>query len=441
VAKPKTILAIDDELSIREAFKLILADDYNLQLAASGEAALKKIADQKIDLVFLDIRMPGLDGLESLKKIIEIDPAIKVVMVTAVNDVQKASEAIRIGAMDYIIKPFDVEQILNLTKLALASEEFKKETNGIKFKAQEKETGMIGQSEKIKSIDKTISALDKTKPVIILGPMGTEKNRIVQLIHERSSYNFGKIVEIDLSETYSLDDARRIFYGKVSGESIFTLASEKGALENANGGTLSVNNFENLPVEFIEALLNITRTHSFNKIDSFAPFPVDFNLVFTSNLGYFQISKLTGGLDWGQIIEVPALIDRPADLVMLLGYYFEQFKSHYRRGTKGFTKEALDLLTNYSWPGNTQEIIDLLKQILSGSNPEWITLKELPFKILLSSYFLSEEDEHAKLNYQHLESAFEMEWIKKALEAAKQDPAQAAKLLKITPTMLQAKIS
>ena len=109
------ILVVDDELSIRESFSLILEGQYNILLADSGTAALKIIAEQKVDMVYLDIRMPGMDGLTTLKKIKQLEPDLEVIMVTAVNEVQKASEAVRNGAQDYVVKPFDVDHILKLS--------------------------------------------------------------------------------------------------------------------------------------------------------------------------------------------------------------------------------------------------------------------------------------------------------------------------------------
>ena len=440
MAKTKTILAIDDELSIRESFNLILSDHYKLEMAASGEAALKKITDQKIDLVFLDIRMPGIDGLESLRKILEIDPNIKVIMVTAVNDVQKASEAIRIGAYDYIIKPFDVEQILNLTKQALASQERNKETAYLKIKSEEHDDDLIGRSENIRQIENKIKDFKFDKPAIIIGAAGTEKTAIIKKLHYLSPHRSGPIHRVDLAKPLSLTEAQKLFLGKVSGESIFSLSSEKGALETAGNGTLVINNFENLPEEFLKQLLHIFLHQTFAKIDSFVTFPVDFGLMLTSSLDYPQLLTATGDLDWGIVMELSKLFDRPTDIATLLEYYMEKYKNFYYRNTKGFTKEAHDILINYTWPGNAEEIESLVIELLSRSHQEWINPKDLPIKILTSSYLYSLSHEDKKINFYSLEQDFEKAWIKKALEFTKQDKAQAAKLLKITSTILSAKI-
>jgi len=131
-----SILVVDDELSIRESFSLILGGKYKLLLAASGEAALKTIADQKLDLVYLDIRMPGLNGLETLKRMKEIDPDLEIIMVTAVNDVQKASQAVKLEARDYIVKPFDVDHVLKLTEQILRKKSILTEESKAQKKAE-----------------------------------------------------------------------------------------------------------------------------------------------------------------------------------------------------------------------------------------------------------------------------------------------------------------
>lgn len=142
------ILVVDDELSIRESFSLILEGKYKIVTAASGEGALKHVTDQKIDLVYLDIRMPGLDGLETLKRMKEIDPDIEIIMVTAVNDMRKANEAIKFGARDYIIKPFDVNAILKMTETLLRRKSLIHEGEAVQKEAQKKTARLVGRSKK-----------------------------------------------------------------------------------------------------------------------------------------------------------------------------------------------------------------------------------------------------------------------------------------------------
>ncbi|MCX5726362.1 MAG: response regulator, partial [Candidatus Saganbacteria bacterium] len=183
-----TILIVDDEFSIRESFGLILEDSYNMLLAASGEAALKKIVDEKVHLVYLDIRMPGLDGLETLKRMKERDDSIQVIMVTAVNDVQKASQAIQFGAKDYVVKPFDVELIRNMTNKTLGRRELKEE--GKKARAEglreeiEEIIGSSGKIEEIANIIENISGKDMS--ILLAGEQGTEFELIAKAIHNKS---------------------------------------------------------------------------------------------------------------------------------------------------------------------------------------------------------------------------------------------------------------
>src|SRR5512136_2766701 len=169
------VLIIDDEPSIRESFALILGGKYQVLLAASGEAGLKHAADQKIDLAFLDMRMPGLDGLSTLKRLKEIDPELEVVMVTAVNDIQKASEAIKYGAKNYLIKPFDVAAILKMTEAILRRRSLIIEEENIRKGTDKKQLKLVGQSEKIESILRNIKKIAaKDMRVLVLGEPGTE---------------------------------------------------------------------------------------------------------------------------------------------------------------------------------------------------------------------------------------------------------------------------
>ena len=427
--KAKTILAIDDELSIREAFKLILSDDYDLQLAASGEAALQKVADQKIHMAFLDIRMPGMDGLETLRKILQIDPSVRVIMVTAVNDVQKASEAIRVGAVNYIIKPFDVEQILKIARQTLDEHELREEAN---FMGRRPEDLVLGQSDKIHQLEKELAELSALEEAIVIsGPLGTEKEKAAKLVHYNSRRRFGPFVTMDLGETVSSQAAKLMFYGRVSGESIYMLSTEKGALERANGGTLVINNFENLPLSFLNALKENVKDRTFAKVDGMSSLPLDVQIIFTTSL------VDTG---WSKEICIPPLRERLTDIPYLLEHFLERYKRIYQRTTKGFTKAALDVLTGYDWPGNALEMENLVRGELSSGNPEWITLKMLPINILISTFGTTHSEEAGKLEYESLLEEFEKEWIKKALSFAKGNHQEASRLLGITPAILSAKI-
>ena len=164
MAEPKpVILIVDDEASVRESFSLILGKEFKVITAASGEAALKRTIDEKVDLVYLDIRMPGMNGMEALSRLKEIDPAIDVIMVTAVNDVGSAASAIKLGAKDYVIKPFDVDDILKRTRKIIIKAQSKK----IKLSEEE---GLIGNYSQIVSIRKILEqASSKNTTMLITG--------------------------------------------------------------------------------------------------------------------------------------------------------------------------------------------------------------------------------------------------------------------------------
>ena len=232
MSEKPAILVVDDELSIRESFKLILSDKYYILTAASGEAAVKHAADNPLDLAFLDIRMPGMDGLETLKRIKEVNPELMVVMVTAVNDVQKASEAIRLGAQDYIVKPFDVNQVLKLASDLIMKKSILNEGRraGQRFEL----TALIGTADKIEQVRKKAEeAAFNKNGVLIIGPEGCEREAVARLLSPDS--------------TVDVRDPSSSLFKKTEGSSVVDLKRVPGAIDPTGEGSVFIDHAELLP--------------------------------------------------------------------------------------------------------------------------------------------------------------------------------------------------
>src|SRR3989339_307046 len=291
------ILVVDDELSIRESFALILKGKYNIFPAASGEAALKLAADHKIDLVYLDFRMPGINGLETLKRLKEIDPSLEIIMITAVNDVQKASAAIKLGANNYIIKPFDVDAVLKMTERLLRRKALIK--GGKEAQKESRPAApLIGQSEAIVSANKLIArAAGGNDPVLIVGEAGTEKLAVAELIHGQSGRRTFPLHKIDLRRDIAPDRLRRLLLGRSSGSSTIDLEKATGWLEKAKDSSIFVNNFEYFPpgVPLGSARLIAGNVRELPDFD-------------------------------GTTIALPPLRDRLSDLPLLINHYLELFR-------------------------------------------------------------------------------------------------------------------
>ncbi|MFA4967434.1 MAG: response regulator [Candidatus Margulisiibacteriota bacterium] len=400
-----SILVVDDEQSIRESFKLILSDRYSVITAASGEAAVKYASDSKIELAFLDIRMPGMDGLETLKKIKEIAPELIVIMVTAVNDVQKASEAIRLGAQDYVVKPFDVEQILKLASNLLFKKTMLDESRKAGLQAEMPQ--LIGSSEKIETVRRLAKkAADGKGGVLILGPGGVEKEAVAQKIANCIVY-----------------DARRSrlkLFGDSGGATVADLKKTAGAIDLAEDGAIFIDHAEMLPAWAQEKLLKYEK--------------VRILLGTSANLKESGFNQKLYEEAADTIIELPPLFERATDIPQLIEYYLAAANRRYMRNIKGFTPEAMNLASSYRWPGNVIELASVVFNLVLLADKPLIEAEDLPFDIIIN------ESSFSPIPLEDLYSQLEKTHIKEAMKAAGQDKERAAKLLGITTTVLEAKL-
>ncbi len=420
------ILVVDDELSIRESFSLILEGKYQIHLAASGEGALKIASSQKIDMVYLDIRMPGLNGLETLKRLKEIDPDLEIIMVTAVNEVQKASEAIHLGARDYVVKPFDVNQILKLTEQILRKKNILKEGAAAQKSISKQTPELIGQSDKITGVAKAIEKL-KDEHVLILGEPGTEREVVAFLIHESSQRSNSPFKKISLFQEMSLLKTKSLFFGQEKGSSTADLAARSGLLEQAKEGTLFINNVESLPAE----ILKVLSAQTFSRLGSQAKNPIKARLIAASTTDLADKNKAAFDFFSQASIQIPPLRERISDLPLLINHFTDKYSTQYQKEIK-FSKATLELLSNYAWPGNTTELEILIERFFLSSLCGEIKPQDLTIDILLKT------SENLGSNFVAI---FEREYIRSVFKKNHKDKEKTAMLLGVNPTVLETKLN
>ena len=404
------ILIVDDELSIRESFAMILGDKYKVTLAASGEAALKYAADAKMDLVFLDVRMPGLDGLETLKRLKELDPGLEVVLVTAVNDVRKAGEAIKYGARNYLIKPFDVEAILKLTESILRRQALMIEGENLQKEADKKQVKLIGQSDKIEAVFKTIKKIaPRGLRVLVLGEAGTEKAGVAELLHENSPRAEQPVRSLNLTAGLTATEIKTLLFGSSRGSTTADLKKQAGAIEETRGGTLFIDH-----VEYLPAGLLTNQSSEARLIGGGAP-------------DLAERSKETFEFFSEALITLPPLRERLSDLPLLVNHYLALYGEEYGKEITGIAPEVEEIFSNYSWPGNTAELKALIKWLVLKAGGGRVQVADLPLDLLLKSSG-APGGEYFPL--------FEKTYIARVLDEAGGDRERAAAVLQMSPTLL-----
>ncbi len=371
------ILVVDDETNIRESFTLILEKEFNVITAASGEAALKRIIDEKVDLVYLDIRMPGMNGMETLKRIKEIDSSIEVIMVTALNDVGGAAAAIKLGAKDYIVKPFDVKDILNRTRSFV----IKAQTKAIKPPMEDE---LIGNSRQIQNIRKVVEQLSqKGSSVLIIGEKGLEAEQIAAIVNGESEKELKKL-------DASSDLGSWVLFGREKGSFTSEFEKEAGMLEEANGGILFIRNIELLPMDVQKKLGQALSKKEFSRDGSSAAIHVDLRVIAETSADPAELIK-EGSFDRDlynaisrTVIELPPLRMRESDIPILINHYVDKFSIKYDRQLK-VSPEALEILAGYPWPGNLAELSNVIEAIMLSSKKEVLEPDDLPLDILIKS--------------------------------------------------------
>ncbi len=426
--KPASILVVDDEPSIREAFNLILSDKYKVIFASTAEAALKQVADNPIDLVFLDVRMPGISGIESLQKFKKIDPGLNIIMVTAVNDMQKAGSAIKNGAREYIVKPFDINHIMALVEKVLEEKDSSLNIQEIYSFEEEKNTvdELVGQSEKIKFIKEQIQAAAQTnQAVFIRGEIGTEKNAVARLIHKNSLHNQKSFKEINIPKNAAAKQIDSLLFGSASGQNTSTLDKEEGLVDEIRGGTLFINHVENLAPSLQE------------KLFEFISSPQNFEnrFIFAS-----EKEKIDSSLS--RIIKIqitlPPLRERTTDIPHLVNYLMAKFSRKYGKIIKGATKETLDILQNYPWRNNNEELKNTLELAFIYCDGELISVSDLPFSILARTAEAISREEIKNLSLSRLTQEIEKKIIQNTLKKSRSEKS-AAQEMEITPAVLNLK--
>ncbi|MBN2058052.1 MAG: sigma-54-dependent Fis family transcriptional regulator [Candidatus Saganbacteria bacterium] len=419
------ILLIDDESSIRESFNLILADNYQLYFAASGEAALKILTDQQIDLAYLDIRMPGMDGLETLKRLKQIDPSLEVIMVTAVNDVQKASEAIRHGARDYVVKPFDVDHILKLTEQTLRKRNLLGESRAVQRKLMAAEDELIGQSEKITQLRKLILSVTPDQRVLICGETGTEKYLVARMIHKRISPESGPFLIYDLAPSQSPAAIKAALFGWSKGSSSVALEAQAGLLERSESGSLFINNLELL----LPDVFAVIKSGRFFRQGSNSDIPINSRLIGGCQPGLEEKDREVFD-HFSQIaIDLPPLRERPSDIGLLADHFMAG--NNRRFGLKKhLSAKAKEQLANYSWPGNVKQLENVLLRLCLSVAEDEIDAGVLPFDLLLDKPGAGS----------CLVEDFDKTYIGVVCKECGQDTQRAAAWLGLTPLLLETKL-
>ncbi|MEJ2535463.1 MAG: sigma-54 dependent transcriptional regulator [Calditrichia bacterium] len=388
--KPYKILIVDDELSVRTSLKeWFLEEGFTVETAESGEDALNKMHTGPYDLILLDIKMPGMDGITLQKKIKEIDEDAIIIIMTAYASVDTAVEALKLGAFDYVTKPFDPDDLSQLIRNALKQKELTSENVQLKEKISELSgvDDIIGQSEEMKRVFEMVDTVAETdSTVLIRGESGTGKELIARAIHSRSKRRYFPIVAVNcgaIPETLLESE----LFGHEKGAFTGAQYRRKGKLELANGGTLFLDEIGDISFKMQIDLLRVLEGKRFTRLGGSEEISVDFRLICATNKNleklveeekfrddlYYRINVFS--------IFLPPLRKRKSDIIMLANHFIQKYARSMGKPKKSIASNVQEMMLEYSWPGNVRELENAIERaMVIGKGPE-ITIEDLPLHI------------------------------------------------------------
>lgn len=372
------ILIVEDEAAIRRVLSKILKEEdatYEVFEAEDGRQGMEMIQSQAFDLVFCDIKMPVMDGMELLGAVQEQYAEIPVVMISGHGDIEVAVEAMRLGAFDYISKPPDLNRLLNTVRLALDRKKLVLANNRLTKKVARKYT-MIGASQALEQIK---SMIDKVAPtdarVLITGPNGSGKELVAHALHNQSARAKGAMIEVNCAAIPSELIESELF-GHVKGAFTSAVKDKAGRFESAHGGTLFLDEIGDMSLSAQAKVLRALQEQKIQRVGSDKDITVDVRVLAATN------KDLSHEIKEGRfredlyhrlaviLIDVPGLNDRKEDIVALVEYFCDQIAREQGAPVKTFDKKALALLKSFDWTGNIRELRNVVERLIILGGPQ-----------------------------------------------------------------------
>ncbi len=448
--KVRSVLIVDDEVGARESLKMILKSDYEVFLAKNAEEGFLQIKVHSPDVILLDIILPDLDGLKVLERIKQSDPDMIVIMITATKTVKTAVEAMKLGAYDYVTKPFDIDELRLIINRSLSTKALEQE---VKYRREEMDKSfdfgnIIGKSKSMKEIFKVVKQIaDSKSTALIMGESGTGKELISRAIHynsNRKSYPFVTINCAAIPETLIESE----LFGHEKGAFTNAIERKLGRFEVAHQGTLFLDEIGELSLATQAKILRFLEEREFNRVGGSKTIKVDVRLITATNKDLNQLIKKGAFREdlYYRINVVPILIpplrERKEDIPLLVEHFINKFGIENNKNVKGITKEALDLMMQYEWPGNIRELENLIERVIALTSNEYLQINELPlsFKNVPKINELKDSILNQKVSFLQAEEEFEKEVILDALKRTNYIQSRAAEILGISRRILKYKM-
>ena len=437
---------IDDEPIIHEVLgDLLTSEGYAVVNSANGEEALEKHPSQTFDLILLDLLMPGMDGIEVLKLLKKRDPRSVIIIITAYASVESAISAMKIGAFDYVQKPFKHDELLLTVKRAIEHKNLQEENLKLKDELKRKYSfeNIIGKSKVMQNVFETIKASAPTRSTILIqGESGTGKELVARAIHQNSDRASFPFIIVN-SGSLPPDLLESHLFGHVKGAFTGAVSLKKGLFEAAEYGTIFFDEISTLNIETQSKLLRVMQEREFMRLGGTKTIRVDVRVVAATNSDLevlIQERRFRQDLFYRLNvikIELPSLRERKEDIPLLVKHFLDIYSQENNKEIEGVTPDVMEILISYDWPGNIRELENLIERAVVLTKTKLITRDNLP-PFLLSApdkglaLTLSNQDLNLKENLQTIQKKA----ILRALKQSNGIQKKAASLLGVKATTL-----
>lgn len=433
------ILIVEDENSMREVLKILLeGESYEVTSASDGLEGISHIDKDIFDLVITDIKMPGADGFEVLKKVKNISPGTVVIMITAFGTTEAAIEAMKLGAYDYIHKPFKIDEIRLIVKKAIEKKRLSEEVSLLrdKVKITYRLENIIGQSTKMQELFRLVPKVAQSNSnALIIGESGSGKELVAMALHNLSNRKDRNFVAINCS-AFPEGLLETELFGHMKGSFTGAMQNKQGLFEIADSGSLFLDEIGEMPINLQAKLLRVLENGTFRRVGGTTDIKVDVRVISATNKDikeeiasgrfredlYYRLNVVP--------IHIPPLRERKEDIPLLVEHFLKKISDQ----AKKVTPEAMRILIDYPWKGNVRELENVVERVVLLTEKEEITPAELPNEIIGYAEEIKEIPELTKegINLDTIMTDIEKKYLLKALEKSTGVKKEAAKLLNLS---------
>jgi len=440
------ILVVDDDLEMCGLLSDVLkGEDFSVTAIHDSFEASKILKKEEFDIVITDLKMKGLKGLDLLEETNKVAPLTPVIIITAFGTIESAIKAMKMGAYDYITKPFQMDELVLTVKKALENLLLKKEVIRLKKEVESKYHfhHIIGKSPLMQKVYDLIERIsDTSSNVLITGESGTGKELVAKAIHYNGVRKEGPCIAVNcaaIPETLLESE----LFGYKKGAFTDAKSDKKGLISEANEGTLFLDEINEMPLTLQAKLLRVIEEREVRPLGDTNSYPIDVRIISTSNRDvessikqgrfredlYYRLKVID--------IEMPPLRERKEDIPLLIQHFITKFSNEFKKNISGVSKDALKLLLNYSWPGNVRELENVIQRAMTLSKHEVILVEDLPAQMV------QEKDEdliEKGVREKYTVDQLEKEYIKKVLIEVGGNKSKAADILGLDRKTLYRKL-